>query len=286
MHQDQEPAYEALPAGPVHIIEPQTAHTHTAIVLHGRGSDGAEFAEELFDTHLSDGSSITTKFPGWRWVFPSSKQLWSATFQEHIPAWFEARSLTDPTLGQDLQIPGITESSKYIQGLIEDELKLLHGKTSNLLLGGISQGGALAIWMLLCRDTQSQIGAFFAASTWLPFATNIEKVLSGQGKEEFTSADQGDAASTEDYDSFIRQAMQEADTQNQSSSARASMKVFLGHGMDDAYVDVELGRQACRVLSGAGFNVEWKEYSGAEQEGHWLQEPDEMDDIYKFLLAF
>jgi predicted esterase len=59
--------------------------------------------------------------------------------------------------------------------------------------------------------------------------------------------------------------------------------VFLGHGTDDAFVDVELGRQARGVLSRAGCIVEWKEYAGAEQEGHWLKAPEEMDDIAHFL---
>ncbi len=280
----EETPRDARPAGPVQIIEPQSAHTHTAIVLHGRGSNGPEFAEELFATHLSDNSSLATKFPGWRWVFPSSKELWSTTFQEHMPAWFEAQSLTDTTIRQDLQIPGIMDSSAYIQALIEEEVKILHGKTSNLLFGGISQGGAIAMWMLLCRGTESRIGAFFAASTWLPFAKNIGKVLAAQGNEESSTAGQ-DAASME-YDSFIRQTMQDPKSKQHRNPKRSQTKVFLGHGLDDAYIDVELGRQARRVLSDAGFDVEWKEYSGAEEEGHWLQEPNEMDDIYQFMLKF
>lgn len=67
---------------------------------------------------------------------------------------------------------------------------------------------------------------------------------------------------------------------------RSHVKVFLGHGLVDAYVDVELGRQARQVLSAAAFDVEWKEYSGAEEEGHWPQEPNEMDDVHWFMLTF
>lgn len=90
----------------LHIIEPQVTHTHTAVVLHGWGINSPEFAEELFATHLLDNSSLATRFSGMCWVFPSSKMLWSATFHEQIPAWFEAQSLTFITLRQDLQIPG------------------------------------------------------------------------------------------------------------------------------------------------------------------------------------
>ncbi|KAK2598017.1 hypothetical protein QQS21_005854 [Conoideocrella luteorostrata] len=59
--------------------------------------------------------------------------------------------------------------------------------------------------------------------------------------------------------------------------------VFLGHGVDDAIVDIELGRQAARVLNDVGLTVTSVEYSGAELDGHWFKEPEEMNDIAKFL---
>ena len=270
--------------GQVHVIHPQSTHTHTAIMLHGRGSNGSEFADDLFATRLSDNSSLATKFPGCRWVFPSSKLLWSTTFQEHLPAWFAAQSLTDTSLRQDLQIAGIMDSCEYVQGLIEDEFNRLHGKASNLLFGGIRQGGALAMWMLLCQGADCQIGAFFAASTWLPFAENFERVLETQdkGESEATGKDTGSM----EFDGLIRGALQHLGSKQHGTPKLPNVKVFLGHGLDDTYVDIDLGRQASHVLSRAGFDVVWKEYSGAEEEGHWLQEPNEMDDIYQFMLNF
>lgn len=59
--------------------------------------------------------------------------------------------------------------------------------------------------------------------------------------------------------------------------------VFLGHGSDDAYVDVELGHQARHFLTRAGLAVQWKEYSHADQQGHWLKVPEEEDGIARFL---
>jgi predicted esterase len=67
-------------------------------------------------------------------------------------------------------------------------------------------------------------------------------------------------------------------------SALLATPVFLGHGVDDAVVDVELGRRAHEVLADVGFQVAWKEYSGAELEGHWLKAPEQIDDIASFLL--
>ena len=68
--------------------------------------------------------------------------------------------------------------------------------------------------------------------------------------------------------------------------SQIQVPVFMGHGIDDAYVGVELGRGAMQLLSKADFRVQWKEYCGAELEGHRLKVPEEMDDIYEFLTDF
>jgi lysophospholipase-2 len=265
--------------GPVHIIEPNSDHTHTAIMLHGRGSNGKEFAEELLASTLSDDCSLYEKLPGCRWVFPSSQELWSTAFQEDMPAWFEAHSLTDITARQDLQVSGIRDSVDHIIGIINEEVKRLDGNPQRLVLGGISQGGAVALWTLLCqRKSAMKPGVVVVTSTWLPFAPSIEHVFAGQ--HDF------DKPQEAEFDSFVEQMMAVETILGMSDVNQDSCRmppVFIGHGVDDAYLDLELGRQAVRILSQAGLPVEWKEYSGAEGEGHWFKVPDEMDDIYRFL---
>lgn len=256
------------------IIEPQSKHTHTAIVLHGRGSFADEFADDFCDSTLSGSRTLCEKLPGWRWVFPSSKELWSTAFQEHMPAWFEAHSLTDPTIRQDLQIDGLLDSVGYVKQLVEEEVEQLGGDSKKLVLGGISQGGATGLWTLLSLwDTSNAPGAFFAASTWLPFAVDVKNILCG----ETTSAEESNisaGASNRMIDTL---------TPRNPPLLAQKIPIFIGHGVDDAYVDVELGRQVVEVLRQGGRKVEWKEYSGAEEEGHWFKVPDEMDDIYSFL---
>ncbi|KAF8545295.1 Alpha/Beta hydrolase protein [Trichophaea hybrida] len=60
---------------------------------------------------------------------------------------------------------------------------------------------------------------------------------------------------------------------NGGGEDKLKIPVFLGHGTDDAWVSVELGKTARDVLAGLG----------VEDEGHWLKEPEEFDDIVKFL---
>ncbi|KXX77041.1 Testis-specific serine kinase substrate [Madurella mycetomatis] len=65
-----------------------------------------------------------------------------------------------------------------------------------------------------------------------------------------------------------------------------STPIFLGHGIDDAFVPAELSREARHVLARVGFQLEWREYSGTEVEGHWLKAPEESaepDQLHKSL---
>ena len=284
--QSPEAADLISPFGPVHIIEPVSPHTRTAVLLHGRGSDGEDFSEELASSKLSSEESLMEALPGWRWVFPTSRETWSPVFQEDLRSWFEARSLTDITVRQDLQEEGIRESVKHLEAILEDEIARLGGAAEKLVLGGISQGAAVGMWTLLCtRDPNRRLGAFVGASTWLPFSSNIESCLVGdrdsRGPTDLTLTSTG-------ADEFVKGMMTPLKgtvAWSLTSSLLLSTPVFLGHGADDGVVDVELGREATRALNRIGFNVEWKEYSGAEEEGHWLKVPEEVDDIYRFLAA-
>ncbi|KAK3313309.1 Alpha/Beta hydrolase protein [Apodospora peruviana] len=271
--------------GPIHIIEPKAQHSYTAILLHGRGSDGEEFAQELLDSKLSDQKTLPEKLPGWRWVFPSSPELWSTAFEEDMPAWFEAHSLTDVTARQDLQMPGIAASVRYLDTVLNDEIERLGGISEKVVLGGISQGSAVGMWTLLRSGATGsslsrRLGAFVGASTWLPFGANIQHLF------DKDAIDSKDGSKSNEVDMFVNSLLgplKDALAHPDGYDEFLSTPVFLGHGSDDAYVDIELGRQAKDVLSRIGLTVEWKEYSGSEQEGHWLKVPEEVDDIANFL---
>ncbi len=309
--------------GPIHVVEPRAgyAHDRTAILLHGRGSTGEEFADELFATSLSDpeAPSLADRLPTWRWVFPSSPSTWNATFEEWMPAWFEAHSLADPSARQDLQQPGLLASVRHVGAIVAEEAQRLlavsgpadpadpadpAGVQSRLVLGGISLGGAVALWTLLAaRQPDRPLGGFVVASTWLPFVdemraslVELEQESTETGIQGGAEADADTAAQTESPTIFVRSCTSPLrhHLHKQRASRRAGQSgqppsilttpVFMGHGRDDAYVDIVLGRQAHQLLVDVGFaKVQWQEYEGAEQEGHWLKEPEEMDDLARFL---
>ncbi|KAK4168713.1 Alpha/Beta hydrolase protein [Cladorrhinum sp. PSN259] len=267
--------------GPIRVVEPPTNHTHTAIMLHGRGSNGPEFADELSETVLPGQADLIQRFPTWRWVFLSSKTLWSTAFEEDLPAWFEAHSLTFTEERQDLQVDGIRESVCYISDIVDRETERLGGKHENIILAGISQGGAIGLWTMLSqKGLDLRFGAFVGVSTWLPFEKTIECFLSQGGVAwEGSQTDRELGTFVEEMISGWRL----HDAVTQGPPKLLSTPIFLGHGADDAVVGVELGRGARRVLAAIGFRVEWREYEGAELEGHWLKVPEEVDDIANFL---
>ncbi|KAK2855534.1 hypothetical protein FQN49_005101 [Arthroderma sp. PD_2] len=264
----------AFPA--LHIIEPTGTHTHTAILLHGRSSNGAEFAEELLDSKTSGNKTLAALFPSCRWVFPTSRDRWSSVFQEELTAWFDIYSLSNTSEQQDLQVEGLRESTLYVLEILGQEIDLLEGRSDSVVLGGISQGMATALWTLLCSPGRSKgrIGGFLGMCGWLPFASEIQGL---QSPREMIPKFLWDTVRGEEEEA---QVTAEAETE-----AMLSTPVFLLHGTDDAWVDVELGRQAQTSLVKSGMQVDWMEYSGAENEGHWVKEPEGFDSIVAFLEA-
>ncbi|PYI15618.1 alpha/beta-hydrolase [Aspergillus violaceofuscus CBS 115571] len=272
----------AFPAS--HIHPAQTSHTHTAILLHGRGSNGPEFADELFSSLTSQHRSLPDALPTWRWVFPTSRDRFSTRFQEEICSWFDAYSLSDIQERQDLQIEGLRESVRYILDILEQEISLLGGTASHVYLGGISQGMATALWTLFCAAGRigQFLGGVFGFCGWIPFAHEIGQLVrqsAGSDRAQVQRLVARFCAKT----LGLPQSFAGVESQG-SSLPLLSTRFLLGHGTDDIWVPMELGRQALQVIKGlSAGEVEWIEYAGAEGGGHWIKEPEGFDVILKFL---
>ncbi|KAI1949222.1 hypothetical protein LOZ57_002594 [Ophidiomyces ophidiicola] len=267
----------------LHIVEPQTTHTHTAILLHGRGSNGPEFAEDIFSSETSMGKNLESHFPSWKWVFPSSGERWSTIFQEDLSSWFDIYSLTEPDDRQDLQLQGLRESCFHVLDVLEQEINLLDGKSENIVFGGISQGMATALWTLLCSPVRvkSRLGGFVGFCGWMPFTQHIEEATQ-KYRSQHGFDDRGKCVN---IPATLVEVMgcEQFEQNTDEVDALLSTPILLIHGIDDAMVDISLGRQACRLLEGIGMEAELKEFSGAENEGHWIKAPQGFDKIVAFL---
>ena len=123
-----------------HVILPTSIHTHTVVLLHGRGSNGGEFADEFFQGETSSEESLLQLFPGFKWIFPTAHQSFSTVFQEDLVEWFDIYSLTDPSSREELQIDGLRDSVAFIQGLIDKEVQAWGPSAQDrIILGGKSR---------------------------------------------------------------------------------------------------------------------------------------------------
>jgi predicted esterase len=130
------------------ILMPATEHTATIILLHGRDSGATEFASEFFESQTSDGHTLPEIFPGFRWVLPTADMIMSARFGVFMSQWFDMLTTEDPherELEQDLSAV-ITR----IQNVVARESTIIGA--SNVVLGGISQGCAVALHALLRQN--------------------------------------------------------------------------------------------------------------------------------------
>jgi lysophospholipase II len=279
-----------------HVASPTSKHTNTIILLHGRGSNGPEFAEELFEARTSKGLSLQEHLPGWKWVFPSSQTRYSTLFQEDMDEWFDIYSLTDTTLREELQVEGLQQSVAFIHQLIQAEAK--HVPLANIVLGGISQGCATAVHAMLSLKGQN-IGAFVGFCGWMPFASSIQDSHTssfGMGTlRDITKnrqrppipplAPSSVEPSTELEKNWHTPPSLLVPPPLPSNGLQplqpvSGSVIFLGHSKNDEVVDFGLGVQLRSVLQQLGAKVSWREY---DDGGHWIKEPQGFDDLIDFL---
>jgi predicted esterase len=262
------------------VIPPTGIHTHSLILLHGRGSNAERFGLELLKAQSSDNNkTLAEHFPGLKFVFPTAKKRRAAMFNRTpINQWFD----DDPAKNQDLQYDGLRETSGFMHGLIKQEAQLVG--LGRVIIGGLSQGCAASLHVLL--NFQPEEGALLGVvgmCGWLPFA---ESFVDDAGEEVIFSATpaepdanmtrlQLDAANTaRDIAS-----LPPLDLDTNKSPAFVHTPVFLGHGKHDEKVALKLGERARDVLQQLGCDVQWREYD----EGHWYKVPDQIDDLVTWL---
>lgn len=244
-----------------HVCNPTGPHTHTIVFLHGRDSFASEFAEEFFESQASDDRTLPEIFPNIKWVFPVSKMRKSARFGVEMSQWFDMWSVEAPEEKLDLQIEGLNESINDIDVVVKQEAELVGPE--NVILGGISQGCATAIWTLMCRE--GKLGGFVGLSSWLPSPSIISSLA-------------------EVFEETMRSDTQGICDESVISSLRgfecSRTPILLQHCRDDEVVPVGNGRALREELKDLGMAVDYKEY---EHGGHWLNEPQGVDDIVEFL---
>lgn len=158
---------EKVKMSPV-TVSPSGKHTATLIFLHGLGDTGHGWASSLADVRQSHVKIIC----------PTANTIpvtLNSGFQ--MPAWFDLYSL-DPDGQEDER--GIQKSKAIVMKLIEDEIS--NGiDPSRIVLGGFSQGGALALFTGL--SGKYKLAGIVALSCWLPLHKSFPGAIQGPNVE-------------------------------------------------------------------------------------------------------
>ena len=228
------------------IYQPTSRHTHTIIFLHGRDSTASEFAPELLESEDSQDQTFQQALPSVRWVFPTASMINSARFNQPMSQWFDMHTTENPHEGEEEQDP--TQSIDTIHRILAKEAAILgDGGHQKVILAGISQGAAVGIHALLKQE--QKLGGFIGLNTWLPNPDSIKN----------TGVKWPEAVKT---------------------------KVMLAHTRDDPVINVKYGEELRDNLKTLDMNVVWHDYeTKAGENAHWVNEPEGVDDIVKFVQA-
>ncbi len=152
------------PLLPTVEIEPRTKARATVIFLHGLGADGHDF--ETVVPHLGLPPEL-----GVRFVFPHAPRRPVTLNQGFVmPAWFDIGP-DDLMRGESSDLTGIKRAEDQVRALIDREIA--RGvESQKIVVGGFSQGGALAAWVALRHP--KPLAGLIALSTFLAKNAPIE----------------------------------------------------------------------------------------------------------------
>ncbi|KKZ64442.1 hypothetical protein EMCG_09577 [[Emmonsia] crescens] len=285
-----------------------TEHTHTFILLHGRGSNAERFGMEFLRA-----ANLSARLPTVKFIFPTASKRRSTVLKKiQINQWFDNYSLEDPGERTELQIDGLCQTGTFLHALIEREAKEFVDRGDDgyrrIILGGLSQGCAAGVFTFLAgglgEDYSNEmgnrrlVGGFVGMSGWLPLNRQLEDIFQSSSgdvldEDDFNPFAQSpppgpnDGPDNDDGESAELQAINHIrdilDLPMLPALATHNFQspVFLGHGSADEKVSVNLGQSMVDFLKKRlDMDVTWKVYEGF---GHWYKVPDEIDDIVHFL---
>ncbi|XP_063976490.1 acyl-protein thioesterase 1 [Diachasmimorpha longicaudata] len=150
-------------ASPV-VIAATARHTATLIFFHGLGDTGHGWASAM--------GSIRS--PHMKVICPTAPTM-PVTLNTgfRMPSWFDLRSL-DATGPEDEE--GIIRAAAAVHAMIEEEVSA-GIPTERIVLGGFSQGGALALYSALTYN--KPLAGVVALSAWLPLHQKFPAIAVG-----------------------------------------------------------------------------------------------------------
>ena len=271
------------------VVQPLSGtHKQTFIILHGRGDTADHFGSQFLLWSIPDHDNLRKAFPSTKFVFPgaalrraelNNRSLSSQWFDSGHPGLQQGRQY------DDLQIEGLRESSKFLHGLIKDAIAEIGA--SNVIVGGLSQGGATSMAAMLLWNREP-IAAWFGLCTSLPFCDRIQEALDSPILEEDVIEQDPKACSPDD--SRLNQArdwlvevldFKDLPAESDKGNDESRGPIFFGHGTRDTLVPMKLGQDTATLLKSIGLDISWNQYEGLD---HWYSH-EMLKDLVDFVGA-
>ncbi|XP_076440765.1 acyl-protein thioesterase 1-like isoform X2 [Babylonia areolata] len=194
---------------PAIVIPPLKDHKATLIFFHGLGDTGHGWAEIL----------EALKFKHIKCVCPHAPtQKVTVNRGMRMPSWFDIHGFEPNSTEDEVSIK---EASQTLQALVETEVK--NSIPSSLIfIGGISQGGAVALYTAFTVD--KPVGGIVALSTWLP----LHRTLADDKVPKYNK----------------------------------DVPVLLCHGTEDSLVKYSWGQATSQFIQSFNSNAQFKTYEG------------------------
>ena len=146
-----------MSAVPPVILRASQKHTATLIFLHGLGDTGVGWA----------GALNTIKPPYMKVICPTANIMpvtLNAGFA--MPAWYDILSLDEHDSGKREDMDGVEEARDTLDGIVNAEAGSV--PRNRIMVGGFSQGGAVALYTVLKSCDRPPLAGCIALSTYIP----------------------------------------------------------------------------------------------------------------------
>lgn len=156
------------------VLPPRGEHRHTLIFMHGLGDSSAGFAS-LFQS---------LPLPHTRVVLPNAPvQPVSVNGGARMPSWYDIYTLGSARTAIDHREdePGIMAARASVQALVDEEVARLGGDASQLVIGGFSQGCAMAL--LAGLTSSHRLGGILGLSGYLLLRAQYPALLGAHASE-------------------------------------------------------------------------------------------------------
>jgi len=140
------------------VVSASAKHTATLIFFHGLGDTGHGWATSI----------AAIRPPHVKVICPTANKMpvtLNSGFQ--MPSWFDLMSL-DPSGPEDEA--GIKAAADLVNSLVAEEIKA-GIPSERIMIGGFSQGGALAMYTAL--NTDHKLAGVIALSCWAPLHAKL-----------------------------------------------------------------------------------------------------------------